>query len=121
LKCIVKIASATLNDNEKLHLRLVFPNSVNVDNVGTGGFSSKGVIYPAPPCIIGKTDDVVISANCDKSPLKKSLTSTSGSVMLKLKFFYKTKAKNDFNSFRCAFWANSNNPALRTSDEFVLT
>jgi len=62
LKWNVKMASANLNENEKLHLRLVFPSSVSVANVGTGGFSSIGVIYPAPPCIIGKAIDVSIEA-----------------------------------------------------------
>jgi len=107
LKWNVKMASASLNENEKLHLRFVFPKSVNVANVGTGGFSNIGVIYPAPPWIIGKAIDVSIDAIYWSSPLKKSFTLTSGRLISKWKFFCKTNAKNVFNYFKWAFSANS--------------
>jgi len=43
LKWNVIIISANLYVNEKLHLRLFLAKSVNVANVGIGGFSSIGV------------------------------------------------------------------------------
>jgi len=58
LKWNVIIISAILYENEKLHFKFVLAKSVNVANIGTGGFSIIGLTEPNPIYTIGNAVDV---------------------------------------------------------------
>jgi len=101
LKWNVIIASASLNENEKLHFKFVLPNSDNVAKNGTGGLSIIGVIYPAPIYIIGNVPVVSIfnTSSLAFAP-KKSLTFISGNLTSKWKFFYNNNEINGLSYLR---------------------